>query len=180
MIQYSKEILIYRGNIAFNLNSLLSSIKNKIDKILRVNPVTGASYQVWAPGVGVYQFSSLNCGEIYVIESNSINYEISNNLIYYNTNLCSDILPTPTTTKTLTPTPTPTRTPTATPTLTPTPTPSSISQDLRISSLDTDILVYDSLTSINISSLDTDVLVFDSPNKINISSLNTDVLIYSS
>lgn len=99
MINYLKETLIYNSKNAFNLNSLSANIKSKIDKILRVNPSTGSSYQIWSPNAGVLQFSALSCGEIYVIESNTINYNISNNLVVYDVNLCA---PNPT------PTPTPT------------------------------------------------------------------------
>lgn len=95
MITNTREVLVYNGINSFSLNSLSNEIKNKIDKIFRVNPTTGLSYQIWSPSSGIYQFSALNCGEIYIIESNSINYIISNNLITYNSLLCNST-PTPT------------------------------------------------------------------------------------
>lgn len=129
MIQHFKETLIYNAINAFNLNSLNVEIKNKIDKIFRVNTITGLSYQVWAPSAGVIQFSSLNCGEIYAIESNSIGFNLRNDDsddglvdagVYYKDNCFPS--PTPTKTPTATATPTSTLTPTVTTTPTPTPT----------------------------------------------------------
>lgn len=140
MISALKEILIYNKSAPTNLNSLNSTVKNKIDKIFRVNPNTGSSYQVWSPQAGVLQFAGLVCDGIYIIESNSINFNLSNdnsndglaNLANYNKNICSPsqtITPTPTqnVSITATPTTTPTRTitPTNTQTLTNTPTPTS-------------------------------------------------------
>lgn len=124
MITALKEVLIYNASAALNLNNLNAEIKSKIDKIFRVNPITGSSYQIWSPNNGILQFSSLNCGEIYIIESNSTEYNISDNLIIYDTNLCSPFALTPTATSTSTPTSTPTIT--KTPTRTPTPTPTTI------------------------------------------------------
>lgn len=89
MIIFQKQRLIYNNVNPFNLNSLPSNIKNKIDKIIRINPSTGASYQIWSPSTNVVQFSSLNCGTIYTIESNSTDYNISDDLIVYDINLCS-------------------------------------------------------------------------------------------
>lgn len=125
MIINYKEILIYVGTNPFNLNSISTEIKNNINKIFRVNPVTGLSYQVWAPSAGVVQFSSLNCGEVYAIESDSVGYELSNNLVSHDTNLCYDIIVTPTVTPTVTATATQTVTPTSTTTPTNSVTPTS-------------------------------------------------------
>lgn len=113
MITALKEILIYNKSAAFNLNSLNTNIKNKINKILRINPATGSSYQIWSPNAGVFQFSALTCDGLYIIESNSVDFNLSNDnssdglvkLNNYDKNICS-----------ITSTPTPTPTPTSTPT----------------------------------------------------------------
>lgn len=93
MINLPKQMLIYNKTASFNLNSLNSTVKNKVDKIFRVNPTTRQSYQVWAPAAGVLQFSGLVCGEIYIIESNSVNFNLTNDnsddgLISFNKNTC--------------------------------------------------------------------------------------------
>lgn len=178
MIQYTKEILIYTSNTAFNLNSLPSNIKNNIDKIIRSNPITGASYQIWSPKAGIIQFSALVCGEIYMIESNTVNYEISPNLIIYNTNLCSGgLTPTPTPTQSVTPTPTITPTPSIT--VTPTVSPSFIPPEMRVDSLSNDLLVYNASNAVNISNNNSDILIYNLLNSSNISNMNIDALIYN-
>lgn len=88
IIQNYKEVLIYNSTIAFNLNSLTSTIKTKIDKIVRVNPSTGLSYQIWSLKNGVFQFSALECGNIYIVESSEIGYNLSNSLLNTIPNIC--------------------------------------------------------------------------------------------
>lgn len=116
MINTLKEILVYNKVASFNLNTLNDSVKSKIDKISRVNPNTGQSFQVWSPAAQVFNFSSLVCGGIYVIESSPTNftgaYQLSNDgnddglrtVNDYNKLICSGgVTPTPTPTPTSTP-----------------------------------------------------------------------------
>lgn len=93
MITFTKQMLIYNKTTPFNLSSLNSMVKGKIEKIFRINPTTKQSYQVWSPSAGVLQFSSLSCGQIYVIESNTINFNLTNDnsddgLISFNKTTC--------------------------------------------------------------------------------------------
>lgn len=116
MINTLKEILVYNKTTSLNLNTLDAGVKSKIDKVSRVNPTTGQSFQIWSSAAGVFNFASLVCGGVYVIESSSINftgpYQLSNDgsddglrtVNDYNKLICSGGL-----------TPTPTPTPTATP-----------------------------------------------------------------
>lgn len=93
MITFTKQMLIYNKTSAFNLNSLNSTVRGKIEKIFRVNPSTRQSYQIWSPAAGVLQFSAMSCGEIYIIESNTVNFNLTNDnsddgLVSFNKNTC--------------------------------------------------------------------------------------------
>lgn len=121
MINTIKEVLIYNKSAPFNLNSLNLSVKNKIEKISRVNPSTGTSYQVWSPGIGVLQFSALTCSDVYIFESNTIGFNLTNDNssdglvkpINYSHNICGNtVTATPSLSVTITPTPIVSPTPT--------------------------------------------------------------------